>query len=63
MQFDLQCDTMATWTKRSCLSAEDVLGALEDRNKSNSDRGEMSSGEESDIDRQLMALDESMRWV
>ena len=54
---------MATWTKRSCLSAEDVFGALEDRNKSNSDRGEMSSGEESDIDRQLMDLDESMRWV
>jgi hypothetical protein len=51
---------MATCSKRSCLSAEDVL-VLEDRNESNSERGGMSSGEESDIDRQLMDLDESMR--
>ena len=53
--------TMATCSKRSCLSAEDVLVVLEDRNESNSERGGMSSGEESDIDRQLMDLDESMR--
>jgi hypothetical protein len=52
---------MATCSKRSRFSAEDVLGALEDRNESSSDRGGMSSGEESDIDRQLMDLDESMR--
>ena len=52
---------MATCSKRSCLSAEDVLVVLEDRNEPNSERGGMSSGEESDIDRQLMDLDESMR--
>jgi hypothetical protein len=61
MQFDLVCDTMATCSRRSRVSSEDVLVVLEDRNESNSDRGGMSSGEESDIDRQLMDLDESMR--
>ncbi|CAB4043252.1 Hypothetical predicted protein [Paramuricea clavata] len=45
---------MATCSKRSRFSAEDVLG--------NSDRGGMSSGEQSDIDRQLMDLDESMSY-
>ena len=43
---------MATCSKRTRLSFEDVLVVLEDRNESNSDRGGMSSGEESDIDRQ-----------
>ena len=49
---------MATCPKRVRYTAEDVL---EERNEFDSDRGRMLSGEESDIDSQLMNFDELMR--
>ena len=52
--------TMASCPKRIRYTAEDVL---EERNEFDSNRGRMLSGEESDIDRQLMNFDELMRCV
>ena len=54
---------MTTCPKRVRNTAEDVLDVLKERNEFDSDRGGMSSGEESDIDRQLMNFDELMRCV
>ena len=60
---ELHFGTMETCPKRVRYTAEDVLDVLEERNEFDSDRGGMSSGEESDIDRQLMDLDEPMRYA
>ena len=54
---------MATCPKRVRYTAEEVLDVLQERNEFDSDRGGLSSGEESDIDRQLMDFDEVIRCV
>ena len=60
---DFHFFTMMTCPKRVRNTAEDVLDVLKERNEFDSDRGGLSSGEESDIDRQLMNFDELMRCV
>ena len=60
---DFHFFTMATCPKRVRYTAEEVLDVLQERNEFDSDRGGLSSGEESDIDRQLMDFDEVIRCV
>ena len=52
---------MVTRAKRTRFTAEEVLVQMENENELNSDHGRISSGEESDIDRQLMDYDEESR--
>ena len=52
---------METPAKRSRFTAEEVLSQLEVNNDFDSDRGGMSSGEESDIDLRLIDFDEEPR--
>ena len=54
---------MATCRKKVRYTAEEVLDVLQERNEFDSDRGGLSSEEESHIDHQLMDFDEVIRCV
>ena len=56
-------DTMASSENMQRFTAEDVLAQIENVNDMDSDRGGMDSGEESEIDRQLLNFDKELRWV
>ena len=58
----LHCvDTMASSENRQRFKAEDVLAQRQNVNDMGYDRGGMDSGEESEIDRQLLNFDEELR--
>ena len=52
---------MASSEKRQRFTAEDVLAEIENVDDMDSDRGGMDSGEESEIDWQLLNFNEELR--